>query len=257
MATGFSHWGPRKHHGLCFSSPPPPPSCLQISGYRGIGAVTGLAATALFPWLSRQMGLARAGMLGIGFQVGLHGLGACWPVHVAVIQAHEPKPCCGNVVPCVREGLPRIRGGAPLQSNWTWPSTGKKQRSLPRLCTQSTCGTPRRTLTRPDPSPIVNVMQLTCLVLGVGPLFISQAAHPAREASRPPAGIVRGVVAGVVSSRLGLWTFDLAVTQLVQELTPADELGGGEGGDCHCFAPWLGPAYSCALQPHCLPWLHL
>jgi hypothetical protein len=33
------------------------------------------------------------------------------------------------------------------------------------------------------------------------------------------------LLAGLVSSRLGLWLFDLAVTQLQQEMVPGNQLG--------------------------------
>jgi len=42
---------------------------MQISGYRGLGALAGLGATALFPALTSSIGLKAAGFLGITFQV--------------------------------------------------------------------------------------------------------------------------------------------------------------------------------------------
>jgi iron-regulated transporter 1 len=52
------------------------------------------------------------------------------------------------------------------------------------------------------------------------------------------AGMVRGLVAGVVMSRTGLWTADLAVTQLMQERVPPHELAivaGVQGSLCSAF----------------------
>lgn len=42
----------------------------------------------------------------------------------------------------------------------------------------------------------------------------------------PSVVAVRVLVAGVVSSRTGLWMYDLAVTQLVQERVEQEHLGG-------------------------------
>jgi hypothetical protein len=42
---------------------------------------------------------------------------------------------------------------------------------------------------------------------------------------KPSLGVTRLLISGVVASRTGLWLFDMAVTQLVQEQVLPNELG--------------------------------
>lgn len=50
---------------------------------------------------------------------------------------------------------------------------------------------------------------------------------------RPSVNEVRALMLGVVSSRFGLWMFDMAVTQLVQEQVLQSELGEWGPGEQH------------------------
>lgn len=65
---------------------------------------------------------------------------------------------------------------------------------------------------------------------GVVPFVYEVMAHVStdgqqQDAWRPQAWAVRCLVTGVVASRTGLWMFDLAITQLVQERVAEHELG--------------------------------
>lgn len=88
--------------------------------------------------------------------------------------------------------------------------------------------------------------QLSCLVAGVAPVVIaqalagSQADRPAPSATAPgfvdsghagtlPLHLLYVLLLGLVLSRFGLWLFDLAVSQLQQELVPETELGAVSG----------------------------
>jgi iron-regulated transporter 1 len=101
----------------------------------------------------------------------------------------------------------------------------------------------------------LRLAQLAWLLVGVTPVFIAQTFRhtPAAPgllhtnststpgvlpASAPPSGLLGAVpsgglshhllyvlLSGLVASRFGLWLFDLAVTQLQQELVPETELG--------------------------------
>ena len=62
--------------------------------------------------------------------------------------------------------------------------------------------------------------QLACLMVAVGPATLGLAGR--RIA---PAVATHVLVAGLVASRFGLWTFDLCVTQMLQQWVPAPELG--------------------------------
>ncbi len=101
------------------------------------------------------------------------------------------------------------------------------------------------------------VMQLVFLLVGVTPVFVAQTfyhhhpaipgvgntSHLASTPNAPPASLAAPglsgsppsgglpahllyvLLSGLVASRFGLWLFDLAVTQLQQELVPDTELG--------------------------------
>jgi len=54
------------------SSSPSSPLLLpraQISGYRGMGALAGLAATLIFPWMGPRIGIPLTGLIGVCYQV--------------------------------------------------------------------------------------------------------------------------------------------------------------------------------------------
>ncbi len=124
----------------------------EVSLYRGIGAITGLLATFIYPSLRRGIGLLRCGLLGISYQLLCLSLG---------------------VLPVLYYTLEWGGGdGSPTEGG-------------------------------------ASVAQMT---------------------------LVRILIAGVVASRTGVWLFDLAVSQLVQELVPQSELG-------ECLWRWiLNPA---------------
>jgi len=71
---------------------PLPPLCpmlarAQISGYRGVGALTGLASTLIFPLMGPRIGVPLTGLIGVGYQVS----GCCGP------EAKAPSGLqCGN-----------------------------------------------------------------------------------------------------------------------------------------------------------------
>ena len=62
--------------------------------------------------------------------------------------------------------------------------------------------------------------QLTCLVVAVSPALLSLVGT--RVA---PTSTTHILVGGLVASRFGLWTFDLCVTQMLQEWVSNQELG--------------------------------
>ncbi|KAL6755200.1 hypothetical protein V8C86DRAFT_3137942 [Haematococcus lacustris] len=101
----------------------------EVSVYRGVGALTGLAATLVFPPAARHLGLEATGLLGCMLQL-----------------------CC------------LLGGAVPYVTQLVYAEGGAEGALLP-----------------------------------------------------PSIGAVRLLVAGVVASRTGLWLFDLAVTQLVQQ----------------------------------------
>ena len=81
-------------------------------------------------------------------------------------------------------------------------------------------------LNRPMPAGLLRTgllgifIQLTCLVVAVSPALLSLVGT--RIASAAATHILVG---GLVASRFGLWTFDLCMTQLLQEWVLTQELG--------------------------------
>ncbi|GFR50401.1 hypothetical protein Agub_g12618, partial [Astrephomene gubernaculifera] len=118
----------------------------EVSGYRGVGALTGLAATAIFPPLSKRAGLAFCAVAGVTYQLACLAAG----VLPTVVAAAAAAAAAGN------------RGGG-------------------------------------------------------------------EQGNKPAVGQVRVLVAGLVTSRTGLWLYDLAVTQLIQEDVRQDLLGNVYG----------------------------
>eukprot|EP00198_Chlamydomonas_reinhardtii_P002615 XP_001691951.1 predicted protein [Chlamydomonas reinhardtii] len=107
----------------------------EVSVYRGIGALTGLAATALFPPLSKWAGLRFCAAAGITYQ-------------------------------------------------------------------------------------------MACLASGVLPVALTIMSQ---GGGKPSVGEVRVMVGGLVASRTGLWMYDLAVTQLIQQGVAEDHMGAVYG----------------------------
>jgi hypothetical protein len=67
--------------------------------------------------------------------------------------------------------------------------------------------------------------QLTAKHAHLGAGRSLQGGNDDSGSSPPKLAFVRMLIGGVVASRTGLWIFDLAVTQLVQEHVDAGELG--------------------------------
>jgi iron-regulated transporter 1 len=77
--------------------------------------------------------------------------------------------------------------------------------------------------------------QLACLLLAAAPAVAAAAGAPLG------AGLVtHALVGGLVLSRFGLWSFDLAVNQLIQEVTPSPMLGELAAHACSPPAPLAG-----------------
>lgn len=66
--------------------------------------------------------------------------------------------------------------------------------------------------------------QLACLLAGAAPAVLARAAR----ARGPSIAAARVLLAALAASRAGLWLFDLAVGQMLQERVAPQELGGPE-----------------------------
>lgn len=101
--------------------------------------------------------------------------------------------------------------------------------------------------------------QLLCLLLGVVPVLISHVSGWQGAAlGGGSSALLYTLLAGLVASRLGLWLFDLAVTQLQQELVPGSELGtvSGVQGSIQSFFEILSfVAGAIVSRPELFHWL--
>jgi iron-regulated transporter 1 len=81
--------------------------------------------------------------------------------------------------------------------------------------------------------------QLLCLLPGVLPVLSYQAGG--RGGGAAPAALLYVMMAGLAASRTGLWTFDLCVSQLLQDEVAQAELGGWLDAGCRLLAAgcWL------------------
>eukprot|EP00891_Asterochloris_glomerata_P005298 jgi/Astpho2/5298/e_gw1.00075.46.1_t len=97
--------------------------------------------------------------------------------------------------------------------------------------------------------------QLTCLVVAVSPALLSLVGT--RVA---PASTTHILVGGLVASRFGLWTFDLCVTQLLQEWVLNEELGAVNGVQSSLQSLFGSLTYAAGLvvwRPEDFSWLML
>jgi iron-regulated transporter 1 len=65
------------------------------------------------------------------------------------------------------------------------------------------------------------------LALGVLPVVLQQGSGSGSSSNRGQQVVLLLMLCGLVLSRMGLWLFDLAVSQMQQDTTAADELGEG------------------------------
>ena len=96
-------------------------------------------------------------------------------------------------------------------------------------------------------------LQCACLVGAAAPVLVATLTH-----SAPSAHATRGLVAGLVLSRFGLWGFDLAVNQIIQETVEIGQIGvisGAQGSLQSLFQMLSYVAGVVVSQPERFPFL--
>lgn len=99
--------------------------------------------------------------------------------------------------------------------------------------------------------------QLTWLAASVTPI-IAHTAAPGAAAAAVPHGLLIFMLTGLAASRSGLWLFDLAVSQIMQQGALPDELGavcGAQAAACSFFDILMFVACLGAHRPAQFPWL--
>ncbi len=81
--------------------------------------------------------------------------------------------------------------------------------------------------------------QAISLVLAVAPVWLAQLG-----AHMPASTTSHILLGGLVASRFGLWLFDLAVSQILQEWVPAEDVGTLPAKAVKAFA------ITCYMWPH-------
>lgn len=178
-----------------------------IGVFQGIGAIFGVLGTILYPFLRKKVGTIRTGLFGISTQLLI--LSFCLAA-VFVPSRRISSQATGYYSPdCSAYSL----------NNTDSYSDG----SIPDSLFPSTCVTVSPTLLLP--SPTVTSYHTTAITLSPTPVP-SPSCQPYPPYTKPRINIaVILMLIGIIGCRIGLWTFDLAVQQLIQEKVVEEERG--------------------------------
>ena len=212
-----------------------------IGAGQGVGAILGVAGTIAYPSIRRRIGTVRTGMFGICCQLGM--LSLCLVAAVipgervenmaeGYFSAHCPADdVCDGLLPSPPPYLPSSLPSPaptslfspfstsyvptlPIPSPSPTVSSGDGSGNLFRPIREAGSGPDSVTLTTsPTPSP-------NCTTSSVSKVDLNRLNRLL------PLVLM---LAGIVFARFGLWIFDLAVQQRVQE-TVAEETRGAVGG---------------------------
>lgn len=97
-------------------------------------------------------------------------------------------------------------------------------------------------------------MQLACVLCAAAPAVLDVLS----PGSIPQTAITLALVWGLVLSRFGLWSFDLAANQVIQELTDPGVLGQTTGAQSSLQSGFQMLAYAAGVvmwRPESFPWL--
>lgn len=164
---------------------------------QGVGAVFGVVGTIIYPFLRKKIGTVRTGLFGISTQLAI--LMIC--VAAVFVPSHRVEnsasgyysPVCDNETTSLCFGTECNGTGTEF---WT---TDVFMPTATQSISSSTSHTPSHVQSTPTPPPASQEPQINVAVILL--------------------------LMGVVGCRIGLWTFDLAVQQLVQEKVIEEERG--------------------------------
>ena len=218
-----------------------------IGLFQGVGAVIGVAGTVAYPFIRKKVGTTRTGLFGISAQIVLLlfcAVGAVVPSRriSSVSSGYYSADCSGYntsnsslseawgseeeagnyssvVMSCV---LPTAHGTLTLSG--TWPSASIQP--SPTLRLESS-----KNLTVEVVSSNSHKSLVSTVTVQPSPPALSCSPLPTVTPS-PPSQLPHGIsvslvliLIGVLGARFGLWMFDLAVSQLVQERVIEEERG--------------------------------
>jgi hypothetical protein len=164
------------------------------------GALSGLAATVLFHPLQRWLGLPLAGFAGVTWQLVSLLTGV-----TPVLLSHWGQQQVMGTAAAAAAPAAGVRAASVLAHDVLQNSTA--------VAAAAAAGN-------------TSIPGLANVTAAAGSSTSSIAVAVAGAASAGDSLLLLYVLlAGLVSSRLGLWLFDLAVTQLQQELVPGNQLG--------------------------------
>ncbi len=205
-----------------------------IGLFQGVGAIFGVAGTILYPFLHKRFGTIRTGLFGISSQVTLLSLcviGVFLPSNRGVASTgHYYAPDCPartanndnmNFTSLVYPVVPTPSSMSAISTHAIQPTP---------CVIESTSTVAHKSLSptlMPTPYPCEGFTSASASILPI----TSDVSNPyTMETPQPPVNSRTSfglyfLVAGVITCRIGLWTFDLAVQQLVQEKVVEEERG--------------------------------
>ena len=179
-----------------------------IGLFQGIGAIFGVSGTVLYPFLRKRFGTIRTGLFGISTQLFI--LLFC----IAAV-----------FVPSRRIFSDASGYYSPDCSSFLNDSADNviEQDTFLTLNTPTTCTDGSSSQILPTPHIAASNQQYISCSTSVVPTF--QNSSSVFNSTSSPGVAVVFMLIGVVGCRIGLWIFDLAVQQLVQEKVIEEERG--------------------------------
>lgn len=184
-----------------------------IGVFQGLGAIFGITGTVLFPFLRKRFGTIRTGLF--GFSTQLLFLMFCVVAVIIPSNKNSTASSSGYYSPNCQDYF-NLTSVTIVPSSTALPSTLSTLLIQPTpTCTGDL---PTQTVDQyasPTPTP--------CLPEDSDELLPSPSPSP--DSSGDSNLSLYLLLTGIVSCRIGLWIFDLAVQQLVQEKVVEEERG--------------------------------
>ncbi len=177
-----------------------------IGVFQGVGAIFGVSGTILYPFLRKKVGTIRSGLFGISLQL----LILLFCIASIIVPSNKISneergyysPDCRNYI---NNDTSNVTDTVLMSSTMCTSETKHLSTSLPIHITMDTAATS----SYPIPLPPSNCSPSPPSVKNNSHIHISLVL----------------MLMGVIGCRIGLWTFDLAVQQLIQENVVQEERG--------------------------------
>ena len=222
-----------------------------LSIVRGVGSLFGVFATFIYPRLRNAVGVVRCGLFSMSFQF------SCLLLCVAAVFApgspffllpenyrQVPLPVCKPTYNTAPTSITACMNQEPSNTSFTALRPSNLPDMAGRVSSPNLNATvrPTSTLMKSSSLNVLNVTTLSPKTELISPseptmLSLSSSISPSnRNCSLKPTALPTSsysisyisiglLLAGIVTSRLGLWLSDLTISQLFQEAVPEQERG--------------------------------